>query len=157
MDHVSVQVIELNEDIIPEAILLIGQHKNLDCSNELQLSECKETLMRLLRYPHAFCLLATIEDEYAGFLTYNWGFSTSRALPIMRIQDVYTAPRYRRRGAAHQLLLHARAIAEKEGANRMQLETDLNNAAARPLYEKLGFLWIEQKIVYMYPMNGWRS
>ncbi|WP_179135818.1 GNAT family N-acetyltransferase [Paenibacillus sp. 32352] len=156
MDHGNVQVVELSEDIIPEASRLIAQFKNLDVSNEQRLSECQETLLRLLRYPHAFCLLARIEDQYAGFLTYNWGLSTSRGLPILRIQDVYTAPPYRRKGAARQLLLHARTIAEKAGANRMQLETDLTNKAARPLYEELGFLWMEQKIVYMYPMNGWR-
>lgn len=157
MDHVNVQVVELSEDNIPEASRLMAQCKNMDGSNELQLLACQESLLRLLRYPHAFCLLARIEDHYAGFLTYNWGFSTSRGLPILRIQDVYTAPPYRRKGAARQLLLHARTIAEKAGANRMQLETDLNNAAARPLYEELGFIWMEQKIVYMYPMNGWRQ
>ncbi|MCS7462767.1 GNAT family N-acetyltransferase [Paenibacillus doosanensis] len=156
MNHVTVA--ELGAEHLDEMTRLLTMYRTRDAKHEDHLTkECRHALERLLQFPNAFGLLARFDSHAAGFLTYNWGFSTSKGLPIMRIQDLFTAPLYRRLGVGSALLRRAAALAEEWGAGRMQLETDLDNAPARSLYAAEGFEWIAQKIVYMYPMQGWNS
>ena len=56
------------------------------------------------------------------------------------INNVATAPEFRRRGVAETLLRHLIAAAEDRGASHFYLEVRESNGPARALYAKLGFL-----------------
>ena len=110
---------------------------------------CEDKLMRLLRWPSAQCFLAGQAGVWAGFASINWGFSTSKGQPIVRVQDLFVLPAYRRRGIAKALLQHLADLGRQHGANRLQLETDTQNMPAQALYSASGFEWFPDKEIYM--------
>jgi len=149
----EIKVVELNDSLVHEASLLLAAYR-FECGWDGQKQEeCTAALLRLLAFNNAFCLLAIHEDECLGFVTYHWGFSTTKGLPLLKIQDVFTLPEYRKLGVAKTLLSRIVEIAVKSGAHRLQLETDTDNIPARALYSNLGFEWISHKEVYMLPLN----
>jgi ribosomal protein S18 acetylase RimI-like enzyme len=67
-----------------------------------------------------------------------------RATPAPAAQSLYidalgTAPAFRRRGVARALLTVAEDRASRLGLRRVSLETEIDNEAARALYERCGF------------------
>jgi ribosomal protein S18 acetylase RimI-like enzyme len=119
--------------------------------------KCEDHLRKLWMSGYAYGFIGYLDNVAAGMLTYNWGFSTTKGLPILRIQDVFTAPEARMKGVGQALLQYIKAIAHAKGAHRLQLETDNDNKPARMLYEKMGFQWISQKEVYMLPLKDWHQ
>ncbi|MGM0885330.1 MAG: GNAT family N-acetyltransferase, partial [Bacillota bacterium] len=57
-----------------------------------QQEECKQNLRRLLDFKNAELLMARREDDFIGFIALNWGFSTTKGQPFLRIQDIYVLP-----------------------------------------------------------------
>jgi ribosomal protein S18 acetylase RimI-like enzyme len=67
-----------------------------------------------------------------------------RATPAPAAESLYidalgTAPAFRRRGVARALLADAEGRARRLGLGRVSLETEVDNEAARALYERCGF------------------
>ena len=67
-----------------------------------------------------------------------------RATPAPAAESLYidaigTAPAFRRRGVARALLADAEDRARRLGLGRVSLETEVDNEAARALYESCGF------------------
>jgi ribosomal protein S18 acetylase RimI-like enzyme len=67
-----------------------------------------------------------------------------RATPAPAAESLYidalgTSPEFRRRGVASALLAAAEARARRLGLGRVSLETEVDNEAARALYERCGF------------------
>ena len=67
-----------------------------------------------------------------------------RATPAPAAESLYidalgTAPAFRRRGVARALLADAENHARRLGLGRVSLETEVDNEAARALYERCGF------------------
>lgn len=153
----EIKVVELNNSLVHEASLLLAAYRFESGWDAQKQEECKAALLRLLEFNYSFCLLAQHEDECLGFVTFHWGFSTTKGLPILKIQDVFTLPKYRKLGVAKTLLSRTIQIAGKSGAHRLQLETDSDNIPARTLYSNIGFEWISHKEVYMLPLNQWKS
>ncbi|WP_062104323.1 GNAT family N-acetyltransferase [Bacillus niameyensis] len=111
--------------------------------------ECKNKIERLLKFEHAQFLLAKIDGEYVGFIALNWGFSTTKGQPFLRIQDLFVLEEFRRKGAASALIEESIVITKRNNANRLQLNTGTNNIQARKLYESSGFERFENKEIYM--------
>ncbi|MFD2115188.1 GNAT family N-acetyltransferase [Paenibacillus yanchengensis] len=152
----EIKVIELSDSFIDEASLLLAAYRfESDWDNQKQ-EECKATLLCLLKLNQVFCLLAQHEGSCLGFLTFHWGFSMTKGLPILKIQDVFTLPSYRKLGIAKTLINHTIEIANNFGAHRLQLETDTDNIPARTLYSNIGFEWIAHKEVFMLPLKQWK-
>jgi len=141
----GVELLDLEAALIPEAAGLLAQcHHPAD--PVAHLPACVATLQRLLQTKEVRFILA----RPAGFIALTWGFSVSRGVPILRVQDLFVVPEHRRGGVAEALLRCALEVARERGANRLHLETDTDNAAARSLYEKVGFEWFPRREVYMY-------
>jgi GNAT superfamily N-acetyltransferase len=157
VEDMGMEIVELDHSLVHYASLLLASYRFEGGWNGQELEECTSSLLRLLEYNNAFCLLARQEDEYLGFVTFHWGFSTTKGLPILKIQDVFTLPKHRKKGVAQTLLKYTLELASKNGAHRLQLETDTDNVPARALYTKIGFEWISQKEVYMLPLNRWEK
>jgi len=72
-------------------------------------------------------------------------YPTDTSVDVGRIwlfNDLYVAERARRRGVARALLARSIEHARDSGAVRMQLDTGLDNASARALYESGGWVRI---------------
>ena len=108
-----------------------------------------EVLGALLASPVAHIWLAGRAGRPLGFMCWAWTFSPSRGVPVLRVLALYTAPEARRQGVARALLSEAERLARAAGANRLELETSGDNAAARRLYADLGFAEMPDKRVCM--------
>lgn len=144
----EIEIVELSPELVPNGAALLAAH--LAGWRNLTPAECERHLRSLLDFPGAQLFLARRLGHYGGFVALHWGFSASTGRPILRVQDLFVAPARRRQGIAKALLEYAAALGRSRGANRLQLETDIDNVAARTLYESFGFESFPQKAIYMY-------
>ncbi|MBL8549819.1 MAG: ribosomal protein S18-alanine N-acetyltransferase [Hyphomonadaceae bacterium] len=91
--------------------------------------------------PHAIAV-AAFAPELAGFVL-AWTIGEEA-----EILTLATAPERRRAGVARALLRAAAALAAARGAMRIVLEVGEDNAAARGLYESVGFAEIGRRKGY---------
>lgn len=87
-------------------------------------------------------LLAYDGETPAGFVQLYPTFSSVSTARVWILNDLFVAPTSRRRGVARMLLEAAAEWARERSALGLQLETAVDNAAAKALYESLG--WIRQ-------------
>lgn len=89
--------------------------------------------------PFVFSVLAWDEGAPVGLINAIEGFSTFACAPLVNVHDVVVIDSHRGRGIAARLFAEVEAIARERGACKLTLEVLAGNAAARALYEKLGF------------------
>lgn len=82
-------------------------------------------------------LVAEDEGRPVGLVHYLFHASAWTIGPYCYLQDLYTAPEARGRGAGRALIEAVAARAEAAGANRVHWLTMEDNAAARALYDTL--------------------
>jgi len=78
--------------------------------------------------------LLLVGEQVAAYIC-SW-----KIVDEMQIQNVATAPEFRRRGLAAQLLKAVLEQAVGDGIRKVFLEVRIGNNAARALYEKFGFV-----------------
>ncbi len=86
-----------------------------------------------------FSVLAWDDGAPVGLINAIEGFSTFACAPLVNVHDVVVIDSHRGRGIAARLFTEVEAIARERGACKLTLEVLAGNAAARALYEKLGF------------------
>lgn len=101
-------------------------------------------MARLLAMPGAFALVATLDDEPAGFVL------ARVAADEAEIVTLGVAPAHARRGIGRHLLAATAAEAAQRGAARLFLEVAETNLAARRLYAAGGFREVGRRRRY-YP------
>ena len=79
------------------------------------------------------------EGNLVGFTQLYQSYCSVELKPLVYLYDLFVEPSARRSGAAHALMEAARLYAVKQGADRLQLETAMDNVSAQALYEKLGY------------------
>jgi GNAT superfamily N-acetyltransferase len=89
--------------------------------------------------PFVFSVLAFEGDTPVGLINAIEGFSTFACKPLVNVHDVVVAAGHRGRGIAAQMFAAVEGIARERGACKLTLEVLDGNAAARALYQRLGF------------------
>ena len=91
-----------------------------------------------------FAVCAVSNEGLAGIAHYLFHRSTTKVEPVCYLQDLFTAPDDRGRGAGRALIEAVYARARAAGARRVYWQTHATNGAARGLYDKvarhLGFI-----------------
>lgn len=88
----------------------------------------------------AAVLLALREGEAVGVAVCFTGFSTFRALPLLNLHDLAVLPGARGAGVGAALLAGVAARARALGCCKVTLEVREDNAPARRLYARAGFV-----------------
>ena len=88
--------------------------------------------------PHAFSMLARIDDEAVGLANCFMGYSTFAAAPLVNIHDFAVVPGHRGTGIGKALMAAIEAEALKRGACKVTLEV-LSGNPARHLYAACGY------------------
>jgi ribosomal protein S18 acetylase RimI-like enzyme len=152
----NVDIVPLNESHIPEVKGLIAGYINCSSngvgessSSQEQIENCEKILNRFIREKKADCYLAKHDQEYVGFIVLSWSFSISKGYSVLRVDALYSSPKYRNKGIGRKLMQQAIDLAKESKASRLQLETDDDNTSAHTLYKKFGFELIPRKGVYM--------
>jgi len=94
---------------------------------------------QLATRPFIFSILAWDGDTPVGLINAIEGFSTFACRPLVNVHDVIVLPDYRGRGIAAKMFSQVEVLARQRGACKLTLEVLQGNAAARALYQRLGF------------------
>lgn len=89
--------------------------------------------------PHAFSLLARLEDQAVGLANCFMGYSTFAAAPLVNIHDFAVMPGHRGTGIGKALMAAIEAEALKRGACKVTLEVLSGNTIAKALYAAMGY------------------
>lgn len=89
--------------------------------------------------PFVFSVLAFDDGTPVGLVNAIEGFSTFACQPLVNVHDVVVLPSHRGRGIAALMFAEVEAIARERNACKLTLEVLDGNAAARALYQRLGF------------------
>lgn len=98
--------------------------------------------------PHAFTLLAYLEEKPVGIATCFIGFSTFEAKRLINIHDLAVVPEARGRGIGTGLLEAVQRKARKLKCCKITLEVRDDNPAI-DLYERFGFENGEPEMLFM--------
>jgi ribosomal protein S18 acetylase RimI-like enzyme len=112
---------------------------------------CEFFLRERLFRGESVIFLARTNDMASGFTQLYPTFSSVNVGRIWHLNDLFVAPQARRLGVGRALMLHAVAFARQDGALRLTLETQVGNAQARALYEKLGMTLGTEFVKYALP------
>jgi ribosomal protein S18 acetylase RimI-like enzyme len=83
-----------------------------------------------------------------GFTQLYRSFCSVELRPLIYLYDLFVEPSARRRGVARALMEAARQYGLEHGADRLQLETAIDNLTAQSLYEARG--WGRDTGFYIY-------
>ncbi len=97
-------------------------------------------------------LVAGEEQALLGFTQLYPSFSSVQARRTWILNDLFVEASARRRGIGRLLLRAAADFARSDGALRLELETDHDNAAAQALYESLGWARYDHSQRYHLPL-----
>jgi GNAT superfamily N-acetyltransferase len=105
------------------------------------------------RFEHnqSIIFVATRGDEAVGFTQLYPSFSSVGLARIYILNDLFVDPSARKYGAGKALLQAAAEYGRLVGALRLVLSTEVTNAAAQALYEKLG--WTRNTDFYSYQLE----
>ncbi len=97
-------------------------------------------LTRRLKQKDSIFLMAESERGVPlGFVQLYPMFSSTRMVRLWVLNDLFVVPDARRKGVGMRLMEAARSHAERHGVRAIALATQKHNAAARKLYEGLGY------------------
>ncbi|MFO0857696.1 MAG: GNAT family N-acetyltransferase [Phycisphaerales bacterium] len=99
---------------------------------------CEVFLRERISKSESVIFVARHAGVVAGFTQLYPIFTSVGLARVWHLNDLFVAPNQRRHGVAKALMLHAIAFAKQDGAARLTLETQVGNAAARSLYERMG-------------------
>jgi GNAT superfamily N-acetyltransferase len=89
--------------------------------------------------------VAEVEGKTVAMATAQLTISTAEGGLALTVEDVVVAPPHRRRGLARRLLAELAAWGASQGARRLQLLADRDNAPALAFYHRLG--WKHTKLI----------
>ena len=119
--------------------------------SDLALASCF-LAQRLVR-GESVVLLACDGEAVPGFTQLYPSFSSVHAQRTWILNDLFVAPGARRRGIARLLLQSAAEFAREDGALRLELETDRDNAAAQSLYRRVGWVEYDDSLRFHLPLQ----
>jgi ribosomal protein S18 acetylase RimI-like enzyme len=99
----------------------------------------RNLISELAARPFVFSVLAFDGETPVGLINAIEGFSTFACRPLVNVHDVVVLASHRGRGIAARMFAEVETIARERGACKLTLEVLEGNAAARALYERLGF------------------
>lgn len=93
----------------------------------------------LARMPHAFTVLAFVDDQAVGLMNCFESLSTFKAQPLINIHDLAVSAVARGQGVGSAMLEWLEAMARRRGCCKLTLEVLQGNRGAQSIYERQGF------------------
>ncbi|SFZ98528.1 Histone acetyltransferase HPA2 and related acetyltransferases [hydrothermal vent metagenome] len=108
--------------------------------NESLSKYTKDNLVdELKKIPHAFSVMAYVDDKPAGLINCFEAFSTFKCKKIINIHDLMVQLNFRGLGISQSMLEKVEEIAKEQDCCKITLEVLEGNAIARNSYTKFGF------------------
>ncbi len=96
--------------------------------------------------PKFGALLAEIDDEIVGYLSYTWNYSIWNGYVYMNLDDLFVTSGYRGHKVGFYLMRHAQGFCKDKGIYLIRWEVEKENKKAIVFYEKLGATMAEKGI-----------
>ena len=93
----------------------------------------------LSKLPHAFSIIAYVDNQAAGLVNCFETFSTFACKPLINIHDLAVLSEYRGLGISQKMLAKVEEIAKVKNCCKITLEVLANNDIAKSSYRKFGF------------------
>lgn len=115
-------------------------------SDSVDIESLKKTVaLALEQDSKAEFFVVEFHNQLVGCAFLNSGIALDKGGAYIWLNDLYVMKEYRQQGIAKKLLLKVLQWAENEGYRGIELETGVNNAATKKLYNSLGFYDIVSK------------
>ena len=99
----------------------------------------RDFIQARMTHGESVILLAESGSDAVGFTQLYPAFSSVSATRTWILNDLLVLPEARRQGVARALLVAAADFARADGALRLEMETDHDNATAQALYRAMGW------------------
>ena len=137
MSPVSIRsAVEADIPVILELIRALAEYERLAHQVTATEEQLRQTLFGSA--PGAEVLLASWNQECAGFALFFPNYSTFRAQPGIYLEDLYVRPHLRGKGVGSALLRHLASLAVDRHCGRVEWEVLNWNAPSIQFYENLG-------------------
>jgi GNAT superfamily N-acetyltransferase len=104
------------------------------------LEAAKKFLQERFQKSDSMIFVATNDDHLVGFAQLYPSFSSVSMKRVWILNDLFVQGSHRRKGIAKSLISEAENFAQRTGAVRIILATQLSNLAAQSLYQSLGYI-----------------
>ena len=81
---------------------------------------------------------AWVDGELVGFATIYWTHSSTRAVDVALMNDLFVSPSHRGTGAGRALIEASAEAARERGCAHLEWYTATDNEVAQRLYERMG-------------------
>ncbi len=123
---------------IDEALPLIREYQEFYKVADISDSRNKEFFSQFGETSLSGCQFIFRKDSKAvGFATVFFTYSSTLAVKVAVLNDLYTLPEIRGEGIGKKLVEHCREFAKSNGASRLQWVTAPDNEQAQRLYDSL--------------------
>jgi len=123
---------------IDEVLPLIRKYQEFYKVADISDSKNKEFFSQFGETSSSGCQFIFRNNSKAvGFATVFFTYSSTLAVKVAVLNDLYTLPEMRGKGIGKQLVEHCRAFAKSNGASRLQWVTAPDNEQAQKLYDSL--------------------
>ena len=127
-----------------ELILDIARYHNQE---QFVYTNTKEMLTAgFVGKPKYGALIAELNGQTAGYLSYTWNYSIWEGADYMNVDDLYVRSQYRGKKIGFHLMQNARSICIDKEIRLIRWEAELNNNKATKFYTELGARKIEKGI-----------
>lgn len=120
-----------------EVVDLIGL---LAGENKEQTTLTRDYVLSFLDFPGNGILLAWVEAQCVGLLSFSLRPCLYHAAPSLVIEDLVVRPEHRGQGYGRLLVAEAIRIARTAGCGEVSVSTGLDNRKAQALYRHMGLL-----------------
>ena len=123
-------------DVIYDLMMAIARHQNQE---QFILTDKSELLKSgFSESPKFGVLLAEVNGEVSGYLSYTWNYSIWFGSDYMNIDDVFVKEEFRSQKVGEALMLKAKQLCKNKGISRLRWEVQKDNVRAIKFYEQLG-------------------
>jgi len=128
----------VSKNNIDEVLPLIRKYQEFYKVVDISDSKNKEFFLQFDEASSAGCQFIFRSNlKPVGFATVFFTYSSTLAVKVAVLNDLYTLPEMRREGIGKQLVEHCRAFAKSRSASRLQWVTAPDNEQAQKLYDSL--------------------
>jgi ribosomal protein S18 acetylase RimI-like enzyme len=145
-----VLIADLNQQAHADAVVeLLDMYCRDFFGNEAPLdASVQEQLIPGLKRAGGTCFLAQDGEAFVGLAICLPSFSSFRARPLLNIHDIAVVPDQRGKGIGRALLAAIEEEALRRGCAKITLEVRSDNALARDLYRRCGFVGTEPQTLF---------
>ena len=136
---------------IDQLIILCAKHAAHEQSDFDPTDKAEHLKNALLSdSPRLRCWIVMVKNEYAGYVTYTFDFSTWDAKYYLHLDCIYLDEEFRGLGIGKEIMNRLLAVARKKNCINLQWQTPVSNGPAIRFYGRIGGKALDKKRFFLY-------